>query len=269
MEQLVETEIVESLAQYVSVWGLLVSEFATADVSDRSGVSIRWADNPFPFWNAVFLNGELTDPGALQARLKEAADYVRAKRHPGLIYVCEDYVSAAAKRALPKLLSEEGLEAAIPVTGMTSDAFPLQQSSPPFLQIERVTSEAMLREYANINCEAYGFPLESGRTALHESRLWNEDAYAFLGYKNGRAVSGASVIVHDGYLYLALVATRPKARNKGYAEALVRHALQTAYEATKISRTILHATDQGYRVYRHVGYHPTARFMTYKVSENS
>ena len=81
-------------------------------------------------------------------------------------------------------------------------------------------------EYADVNCEAYGFPLELGRSGLSGSTLWTEKAYSFLGYENDRAVSAASAIVNDGCLYLALVATRSDVQRKRYAEAVVRHALQ-------------------------------------------
>ncbi len=217
------SEIVESVVQYASVWKLLVNELPNADLADRPGLSISWADNPFPFWNAVFLTEQLADPDLLESRLKEAAAYVRKKRHSGLIYVCEDYLTGTAKENLPAILEQERLEAAIPITGMAGNVLPLQTLSRP--------------------------PL--------------------LGYENGRAVSTASAIVTEEYLYLALVATRPDARNKGYAEAVVRHALQTAHEATGLKRTILHATGAGFPVYKRVGYHPTARLMTYKPSENS
>ena len=262
------SEIIESVVQYASVWKLLVNELPNADLADRPGLSISWADNPFPFWNAVFLTEQLADPDLLETRLKEAAAYVRKKRHSGLIYVCEDYLSGTAKENLPAILEQERLEAAIPITGMAGNILPLQTLSRPPLRIERVIDEAMLQKYANINCEAYGFLLEWGQTALRGSNLWKE-AYTFLGYENGRAVSTASAIVNEEYLYLALVATRPDARNKGYAEAVVRHALQTAHEATGLKRTILHATGAGFPVYKRVGYHPTARLMTYKPSENS
>ncbi|WP_157468293.1 hypothetical protein [Edaphobacter aggregans] len=41
------SEIVESVVQYASVWKLLVNELPNADLADRPGLSISWADNPF------------------------------------------------------------------------------------------------------------------------------------------------------------------------------------------------------------------------------
>jgi GNAT superfamily N-acetyltransferase len=145
---------------------------------------------------------------------------------------------------------------------MAGEILPLQTSLHSSLQIKR-TDEAGLLDYADVNCEAYGFPLEWGRSGLSGSTLWTEKAYSFLGYENDRA---ASAIANDGCLYLALVATRPDLQRKGYAEAVVRPALQAAHEATGLKRTILHATDAGYPVYQRVGYHRTANLRAYKVA---
>lgn len=66
---------------------------------------------------------------------------------------------------------------------------------------------------------------------------------------------------YNGCLFLFLVATMPEARRKGYGEAVVRHAVQTAHKATGISRTVLHATEAGYPLYLRLGYHPTVKLM--------
>jgi predicted acetyltransferase len=68
-------------------------------------------------------------------------------------------------------------------------------------------------------------------------------------------VSTATAIINEGCLFLFLVATTPEARCKEYGEAAVRQALQTAHEATGISRTVLHATEAGYPLYLRLGYH--------------
>jgi GNAT superfamily N-acetyltransferase len=259
-----KTEVIESIEQYVSMWKVLVGELPDVDLADKPGLSVSWADNAFPFWNAIFLTEQLEDADLLASRLKEASVYMREKRHGGLLYVCQDYLSGAAEKSLQRLLDKQKLEFALPLTGMAGDIFPLQRRSYPELRMERVTDEAELQVYANLNCEAYGFPSEWGHSAFKGSKLWKESAYTYLGYEGDLPVAAASAIVNDGCLYLALVATRPDRRGNGYADAVVRHALQTAHEATGLKRTILHATDAGFPVYTRVGYHRTATIMTYK-----
>ncbi len=258
-------ESVECTEQYLSVWKKLVAELPNADLEDQPGLSISWADNAFPFWNAVFLTGQLADAEILASRLQDAVSYMRQKRHTGLAYIFEDSLSGAAKQQLPQLLKGQGLEPALSITGMAGDLFPLPVPTHPTLRIERVTEEAGLLAYAQVNCAAYGLPLEAAQNALKGSELWKQ-SFTYMGYENDRPVTTASAIVNEGTLYLALVATIPEARGYGYAETVVRHALHNAHEATGLSRTILHATDAGFPVYKRVGYHATARIMAYQLS---
>jgi GNAT superfamily N-acetyltransferase len=83
----------------------------------------------------------------------------------------------------------------------------------------------------------------------------------FVAYESDKPVSTATAIINEGCLFLFLVATMPEARRRGYGEAVVRHALQTAHQAIGIGRTVLHATDAGYSLYLDLGYHPTVKFM--------
>ena len=78
-----------------------------------------------------------------------------------------------------------------------------------------------------------------------------------------RAVSTATTMVLGNVLYLALVATVEDARKKGYGEAVVRHSLQAAHEATGLRRTTLHATEDGRPVYTRLGYRPVGDFTWY------
>lgn len=265
MEDRKKTEARESMEQYLSVWKKLVGELPDPDLEDRPGLSISWADNAFPFWNAVFLNEQLADADVLASRLQDAASYMRQKRHSGLLYIFEDSLSASTKANLPQILKSTGLHPALPITGMAGDLFPLAAPSHPTLRIERVTDETGLLAYAQVNCAAYGFPLEAAQTALKGSELWKQ-SFTYMGYANGRPVTTASAIVNGGALYLALVATIPEARGNGYAETIVRHALHNAHQATGLTRSILHATDAGFPVYRRVGYQATARIMAYQLS---
>jgi len=104
-------------------------------------------------------------------------------------------------------------------------------------------------------------PVETSLSLVKEHTLWHEHAYGFVAYQGTKPVSTATAIVNERCLFLFLVATMPEARRKGYGEAVVRHALQTAYQATGISRIVLHATDAGYPLYLRLGYHPTVKFV--------
>jgi GNAT superfamily N-acetyltransferase len=258
------SEIVECNVQYASMWKVLAGDRAGADLQDRPGLSVSWADSPFPFWNAIFLTEQLKDASLLQDRMREAAAYMSGKSQLGLMYLCEDYLGGDAKHALADIVAEEKLQFAMPITGMVGTILPLAATTPSRLRFERASNEQVLQDYADMNSEGYGFALEAGRAGLRGSKLWMDTAFAYVGYVDDAPVSASAAIVNDGMLYLALVATRPDAQRKGYGEATVRHALSEAYKATGLRRTILHATDAGLPVYQRVGYHRTTRLLTYR-----
>jgi ribosomal protein S18 acetylase RimI-like enzyme len=259
--QQTNTELAESLHQFITIWKKIGRPFPRVDQTDRPGLAITWPDTQFPFYNALFLTGQLTDAQILLDRVQEAAAYMRARANGGWFVVCLDNVRGAAKESLPTILDQAKFVQAIPITGMAGNILPLEASGHPALRFERIFDHSTIQEFAQINCVSYDLPPETSLSLIKEQTLWHEHAYGFVAYEGDKPVSTAAVIINEGRLILFMVATMPEARRKGYGEAVVRHALQTAHEATDIRRTVLHATEAGYPLYLRLGYHPTVKFM--------
>jgi len=254
-------ELAESLHQFVTIWKMIGRPFAKVDQTDRPGLAITWPDTQFPFYNALFLTEELTDAQVLQDKVQQAAAYLGARRNRGLFVVCLDNLSGAAKKSLPAIFAEAKFVQAIPMTGMAGDILPMEAPRHPALRFERILGDKTIQEFAELNCISYDVPIETSHSLVKEHTFWHEHAHGFVAYKGDEPVSTATAIINEGCLFLFLVATKPEARRKGYGEAVVRHALQTAYAASGIRRTVLHATDAGYPLYLRLGYHPTVKFM--------
>ena len=90
--------------------------------------------------------------------------------------------------------------------------------------------------------------------------FWRKHAYGFIAYDGDLPVTTATGIVCGSSIFLFAVATRPEAQRKGYADAVIRRALNTAHAATGIRRTSLQATDAGHQVYRRLGYLDICRY---------
>jgi hypothetical protein len=206
----VRPEVAESINQLASMWSVLVGDRSNAHVEDRPGMAIRWADSAFPFWNTIVLTDPIVDAQELAFHLGNAASYMRSKRFPGLIWVCDEYLYDGAKVSAPAILAQRGLEFALNARGMVGDFLPLEEPTHPFLRFARVTTDEALQAFADINSEAYGLALEAGRAGLTENDI---------------PVSAAATVGNDDCLFLALVATLPGKQRKGYAEATVRKAL--------------------------------------------
>jgi GNAT superfamily N-acetyltransferase len=254
-------ELEESLHQFITIWKMIGRPFPQVDQTDRPGLAITWPDTQFPFYNALFLTERLMDAQVLQDKVQQAADYLRARRNRGLFVVCLDNVSGAAKKNLPAILAEANFVQAIPMTGMAGNILPMESPGHPALRFERILDDRTIQEFAQLNCISYDVPIETSHSLVKERTLWQEHAHGFVAYEGDKPVSTATAIINEGCLFLFLVATMPEARRKGYGEAVVRHALQIAHAATRIRRTVLHATEAGYPLYLRLGYHPTVKFM--------
>jgi GNAT superfamily N-acetyltransferase len=255
------TEQTESLHQFITSWKMIGKGFPQTDQTDKPGLAVSWPDTHFPFYNALFLSETISDAEILEENIQRAAEYMRTRQHGGLLLVCLDNLSGAAKEGLEATLARAKLIPAIPMTGMAGDILPIESPGHPALHFVRVEDDATIQAFAELNCKAYNLPLETTLSVSKEHTLWKEHASGFIAYEGDRAVATATAIINDGCVFLFLVATLPEAQRNGYGESVVRHALQTAYEATGIRRTVLHATDAGFPIYSRLGYHATAKFV--------
>lgn len=250
---------VESVEQLALVWrGMVLDRDPNADVRDLPGIAVRWADCRFAFWNCVTLTDVGADADLVGQRLGEAADVMRSKRHPGFLWLFEDLPADDARPALSAAAERAGLQHAFSGTGMAGDLPPTSEPDHPDLTFVRVTTDEQLRDYADLNSRAYGFPLDDGRDGLAGSTLWKDQVYAYLGLRDGVPVTCAAAVEAAGRLFVALVATDPEWQRKGYGEAVTRKALHEGSRATGLTRATLHATAAGAPVYVRIGFKPNS-----------
>lgn len=256
----IPTEALESNAVFASVWRKFAESFENADIATRDGLAIGWPDVPLTMYNNIFLARNVKDAEILKARVHDATSFARAKRQAGLVTVCHELLEGQTRFELDDIFESEGYMPAITLTGMAGNILPLAAPSHRDLRIERAEDNGVT--VTDINCLAYGFTLKTGRASLLRKSFW-QSAFSYVAFIGDRPVGTATVIVQRECLYLALVATVPEAQGKGYGQAVVRHALQRAYEATGLKRTILHATQVGYPLYDGLGYRTAAHFTGY------
>jgi GNAT superfamily N-acetyltransferase len=259
----ISPDAIQSVEQLMHVWQRFVEEHPHADVLDRQGIAIRWAQSDFAFWNMVTLTEAGVGAGALDERLAQAVDYMRGKGKAGLLWLFEDLLDPAARESLPAAADRAGLTLALSGYGMAGDILPIAEPRHPELSFVRVRSEEELTAYADLNSRAYGLPLWQGRDGLNGSRLWKEEMHTYLGVKDGVPVAAAATIEADGCLFVALVATAPEEQGKGYGEAVTRKALYEGGRATGLRRATLHATMAGWPVYERIGLKKVATMRFY------
>jgi hypothetical protein len=210
----------ESIHQLNAVWGEIVRDRKSGEVRDLPGISIRWADTRFVFFNTITFTDVGADTTLLGWRLEQVADYMARSKCSGLIWIFEDLLDPAARSELPRLAERAGLSLSLSGYSMAGNILPMAPLSPSDLSLVRVTTDEQVEAYFDINAHAYGMPLDDARDGMKDSTIWKAKAYSYLGLVGGKPVSAAAAIESDGSLFLALVATIPEAQRKGYGRAI-------------------------------------------------
>jgi GNAT superfamily N-acetyltransferase len=253
------TELEESNRQALGAWIRFANGFESGIVEEMDGVTAAFAHTTLPFLNLVALNRPVSGMEDLSRRVESAVEFAHRQGGAYFFTICEDWIPAVIRDSLEPVMAEAGLVPIMPWTGMAANDLAGATRHCPELEIRPVHDDAGRIAAMDLNCVSYNMPIKMGRGARGDERLWH-DLFGSVGYAGETPVSTATVIPIDGRLYVAMVATHPDYRRRGYAEACMRDALSRAEGLTGFHRTILHATSAGHPVYRRMGYHDTSRF---------
>src|SRR5262249_53120942 len=134
--------------------------------------------------------------------------------------------------------------------------------SPGGLDIRPVVDEHGRRTYARVMAESYavyGAPQES--TEAHFARpesVRSPTTQAFLPWRGGRAVAGATLSLSHGIGGIGWVGTRPDAFRRGYGTAVTWAVVREAF-ARGVPLLNLQASPMGEGVYRRMGFSTPTR----------
>ena len=225
------------------------------------GGEAAWVHSSLIINNGAYLTAPASSGADLRTRLAAAA----ADAHPrqaalGLLLV-QPYVASLAAGQVTAIASEFGLARMLGMQVMTAEADALKPAvrSLQDLDFRRIASRQESWIAFDINLRSYGMPVSMADSVLDTNAYFSDplSEFGFIAFAGGAPVSTATVIELDGCLYVALVATDPEHRQKGYAEAVMRHALSVAGSTRGLSRTALDASVMGAPLYLSMGYQRT------------
>ena len=244
----------ETVEVLLEAWKLMVARFPGAEIEHARSVATMFAHLPLPFLNLSMPDRPLPDEQSLRAALTVIRKRAKSCPHGSLAALCEPWAPPEWER----IATEEGFTLALNMTGMATNQLLPPRRPLPELEFRRVSDEPTARDLAMINGQAYGMSLDLFE-CMCNLYLWHPDTFGYVGYTAGQAVTCAAVLPVAGTIYVAFVATLPEAHGKGYAEAVMRHAIEQGRRAMGFTRMTLHASDMGRPVYLAMGFSPGAR----------
>ncbi len=225
------------------------------------GVEAAWVHSALVINNGTYFTSPIATEGELRSRLSAASADALPHNLPWALYVYDPFVADVADDRVASVAAEFGLGRVLGIHVMTGDVRALKPPTRPLpdLEFRRITRREESKIAFDLNLRSYGMPLSMGDSALDTNAYFSDPQreFGFVALSGGVPVSTSTVLEIDGWLYVALVATDPDHRKRGFAEAVMRHALGVAASTLQMSRTSLDASVMGAPLYLQMGYQHT------------
>jgi ribosomal protein S18 acetylase RimI-like enzyme len=236
----------------------------TGEIVDLPGVSLIFCGLNYAAFNAALLTQPIEAGGAELSRLiQTAATQFDGRNLRWTYWVCDDFLDKSLRRKAPRIFSRHGLRPLTEAPGMYAEALQVPHRALPSLQVHRVAGEQTRREFAEIMSIAFEIPHSICAAVYGSEQAWTHELLGYVGYSDGRAVTTAAAMITGDAVGLYSVATLPKYRRLGFAEAIMRQVVEQARETAGIARTVLQSTRSGLTLYRKMGYRTVTTFNVY------
>jgi GNAT superfamily N-acetyltransferase len=237
-----------NIGALVEAWRTMVGRIPGATLEQSDGVATTFGHVSLPLMNVSILDSPCVDEADFRRRLAVARERARSCEHDSLVVLCPAWAPTDWRR----VAADAGLAPADSMTGMAADVLAAPRRAPPPIDL-RLVGPATAADIAVVNADAYAMPLENAQFIGHPD-MWTKDTFGVVGYVGGKAVTCTAALVIGEMIYVALVATLRGAHGKGYAEAVMRRAIQYARDAAGPRRVWLHATAMGRPLYHSMGF---------------
>lgn len=264
MDQTGITSNKDNVEALIDAWTLMVGRLPGHAIERSAGVATTFGHVPLPFLNVSILDRAFIDASDFRRALGVARQRAKACQHDSLVALCPAWAPAHWQA----IMAEEGLQLSLNMTGMATDTMAPPRRAPPPMDYRLTTELATATDMALINAHAYGMPVELVE-CISNLHLWKESSFGVVGYVAGRAVTCTAAFVVGDMIYIAFVATLPDAHGGGYAEAVMRRAIQYARDAAGPKRLWLHASDMGRPLYRSMGFATGAEIPLFAFSDGA
>lgn len=180
------------------------------------------------------------------------------------------YLRNHRDRALSALCEREGFTRVAESPGMVLTRLPESKALAAGVRILPLTVERAL-DFVEVSAAAYesmGLAPDVTRKAFVSPERWLAPQWHVqVVYESDRPVAGAMLLFSHGIAGVYWVGTRPDARGRGYADAVMRVITRYAFEHGA-RLVVLQASPMGEPVYRRLGFREVTRYPWYLVPKD-
>jgi ribosomal protein S18 acetylase RimI-like enzyme len=234
----------------------------SGEIRELPGVTIASAGVTFQMFNAAFLSRPVASEEEFAERVIEADTHFASRRQQWAYWICEGWLNRKVLRRVPQVLSHRRLRHSVVLPGMVAERLQPPARPLPRMETRRVGDQSTRDAFCALGSLCFNVPLPWFREVFGSASIW-QDFEAWVGYVRGEPVTTVAVIASSDALGLYNVATTPGRQRRGYAESLIRCALEAARERHGFERVVLQSTSAGFRLYERMGFRTVTKVSVY------
>lgn len=217
---------------------------------------------------AVFNLGVLSVPRVesvadLRSRVDAANGHYCARGARWSLWMCEDHVDVAVRNEVRRELLQTGFRQIASPPGMLAESLAPPVRTLPAIDCRPVADGGTRLAFTHISAISFDIPFHTAQRVYAEDAAWKGPYRGWIGSVNETPVCCAATVIESDAIGVYSVGTLPGYRRRGYAEALMRRAVDIVRAETGLSRTLLQASDVGEALYRQMGYRQVSRYAVY------
>jgi ribosomal protein S18 acetylase RimI-like enzyme len=231
----------------------------------KGGLTLITSPVAFSVFNIALLDEPVADvDGEIERRIHIAARHFDSQHRPWSFWICEHWLGARTSRRLHRAMKDAGLDLLVESPGMEIEDFSEFPQRPlPLLDCRRVSDDETRAAFRRIVEVCFQIPHDVARIIYDDPTRWEFPLEVWLGYAGGEAIASTAIMQSNVTIGIYSVATLPAYRARGYAEALMRHAVQDARDRGGAGPIVLQSSPMGAELYRKLGFTRTTRFFIY------
>lgn len=237
---------------------------AEGEVREMPGVSLASCGATFHLFNAAFFSEPVpAAPGELERRIFTASVHYGVRGLRWAFWVNEDKLDAGLRRKSQGIFHGQGLGLASRMPAMMAARLTPPVRPLPALEVRQVGDAQTRLAFCHIVAASFRIPFAWCRELYEPEAPWGGGFAGYIGYTDGAPVTAAAVMRAAGAAGLYCVGTLPGDERRGYAETIVRHALDAAWRTFGAGPAVLESTAAGLPLYLRMGFETVTHILVY------
>ena len=233
------------------------------ETRDLPGVSLASSGLEFSMFNTAVLTAPVETAQELEGRIRTAAEFFGSRGLAWSFWVCQGWIDARLRTKVRIGFDRRKLHLVIELPGMAAERIAPAIRPPVPMLIRRVSDAQTRSDFAHIMTVAFGIPVPISRAVYASERTWDDGFTGYLGYADRLPVCSAATMVTGITSGLYAVGTLPGYQHRGFAETLMRHALDEIRQSVGIEGSLLQSSEAGLSLYKRMGYRTETRYAVF------